>query len=114
MELFVEIIYSLKPLTIFGQKLPSLMFGRVLNTPLNLELALHEKCPYSEFFWSVFSSIQTEYGKILRIKSECGKIRTRKTPNTYTFYAVLNSHSVFHRKFGLQLYSCLSICMCLQ
>ena len=30
-------------------------------------------------FWSVFSRIQTEYGKILslRIQSECGKIRTR-------------------------------------
>ena len=31
-----------------------LMFDRVLNTPL------HEKCPYSEFFWSVFSRIWTE------------------------------------------------------
>ena len=30
------------------------------------ELALHEKCPYSEFFWSVFSRILTECGKILR------------------------------------------------
>ena len=33
------------------------------------------------FFWSVFSRIRTEYGKIvsLRIQSECGKIRTRKS-----------------------------------
>ena len=23
---------------------------------------LREKCPYSEFFWSVFSCIRTEYG----------------------------------------------------
>ena len=23
---------------------------------------LREKCPYSEFFWSVFSTIRTEYG----------------------------------------------------
>ena len=23
---------------------------------------MHEKCPYSEFFWSVFSSNWTEYG----------------------------------------------------
>ena len=42
-------------------------------------LALREKCPYPEFFWSVFSCIQ----------SECGKILSRKTPNTDTFYAVL-------------------------
>ena len=26
---------------------------------------LHEKCSYSEFFWSVFSRIWTEYGEIL-------------------------------------------------
>ena len=31
------------------------------------------------FFWSVFSRIHTEYGEILRIQSECGKIRTRKS-----------------------------------
>ena len=29
------------------------------------------------------------YGVSLRIKSECGKIRTRKTPNTDNFYAVI-------------------------
>ena len=28
---------------------------------------MREKCPYSEFCWSVFSRIWTEYGKILRI-----------------------------------------------
>ena len=59
---------------------------------------MREKCPYSEFFWSVFSRIRTEYGEILRtlsIQSECGKIRTRKTPNTDTFLAVfsLGKHS---------------------
>ena len=31
------------------------------------------------FFWSVFSLIRTEYGKILCIQCECGKIRTRKS-----------------------------------
>ena len=35
---------------------------------------LRENCPYSEFYWS-----------------ECGKIRTRKTLNTQTFHAVLNT-----------------------
>ena len=29
--------------------------------------ALREKCPYSEFFWSLFSRIQTEYGDIRSI-----------------------------------------------
>ena len=55
---------------------------------------LREKCPYSEFFWSLFSRIWTEYGEI---KSKCGKIRTRKAPNTDTFHAVLGiaSHQIF-------------------
>ena len=34
------------------------MFDRTLTLP--------KKCPYSEFFWSVFSRIRTEYGGILR------------------------------------------------
>ena len=28
---------------------------------------MREKCPYSEFFWSVFSRIRTEYEKIRSI-----------------------------------------------
>ena len=44
---------------------------------------LREKCPYSELFWSVFFHIRIEYG-------ECGKIRTRITPNTGSFYTVVN------------------------
>ena len=52
--------------------------------------ALRERCPYSELFWSAaIFSIRTEYGEIfrispLRIQSECGKLRTRITPNTVT------------------------------
>ena len=42
---------------------------------------LREKCPYSELFWSAFS----------RIQSECGKMRTTITPNMDTFYAVKKS-----------------------
>ena len=58
---------------------------------INGTLTLPEKCPYSEFFWSVFSRIQTEYREMrvsLRIQSEYGKIRTRKTQNMDNFYAV--------------------------
>ena len=44
---------------------------------------------YSEFFWSVFSHIRTEYGEILRIQSKCGVIRTRKTLNRDIFYAAV-------------------------
>ena len=49
---------------------------------------LREKCSYSEFFWSAFSRIRTEYCVCLRFQFECGKIRTRKSSNTDTFQAV--------------------------
>ena len=35
-----------------------------------------------------FSRIRTEYGKILVSQENAGKMRTRITPNTDTFYAV--------------------------
>ena len=63
----------------------------------NPSWTLSKKCPYSELFWSAFSSIPTEYGEMRsisryrvshRIQSKCGKMRTRITPNTDTFYAV--------------------------
>ena len=36
---------------------------------------LREKCPYSEFFWSIFSHIWTEYGEILRISPYSVRMR---------------------------------------
>ena len=51
-----------------------------------------KKCPYLEFFWSIFLYIWAEYAEIrsssLRIQFECVETRTRKTPNTETFHAV--------------------------
>ena len=47
------------------------------------------KCPYSEFFWSVFPHIRTKYGVSLRMQYKCGKTRTSKSPNKGTFHAVL-------------------------
>ena len=47
------------------------------------QLSLFEKCPYSEFLWCVFWRNLS-----LVIQSEPSKIRTRKTPNTDTFYTV--------------------------
>ena len=55
----------------------------MLESGLN---AIFKKCPYLEFFHSLFSRIWTKYGELtcesqtnLRIQSQCGKIRTRKT-----------------------------------
>ena len=50
-------------------------------------ISLRKKCPYSEFFWSIFSRIRTKYGEK---RGKCWKIRTRKTPNTDTFHAVFD------------------------
>ena len=54
------------------------MIDRVLNTPL---ITLRGKCPYSEFFWSLFSRIRTEYGEIQSISvfsPNAGKYRPEK------------------------------------
>ena len=67
--------------------------------------SLRKKCPYSEFFWSVFSSIRmnTErYGVSLRIQFKCGKIRCRETGNTDSFYAV-SSRKVFMNQCNLSV-----------
>ena len=53
-----------------------------------IPVSLREKFPYSEFFWSVFSAFGLE-GVSRRIQSENGKKRTRNTPNTDDFYAVI-------------------------
>ena len=57
-------------------------------------ITLREKCPYSEFYWSVFSPIWTEYEEIQSISPhlvQMREIRTRKNPNMYSFYAVYTS-----------------------
>ena len=64
---------------------------------LHLRLCtLRKKCPYSELFWSAFSRIWTEYGEILCIQSECGKMRFGITPNMDTFYAVVITEKLKH------------------
>ena len=81
MELFVKIIICWKESIIFIR-------SSILDIWLASEHAselLRKKCPYSELFWSAFSRI---YSVSLRIQSECGKMRTRLSPNTNTFHPV--------------------------
>ena len=51
---------------------------------------LREKCSYLEFFWSVFPRIRPEYWDILYLRIRT-RIRTRITPNTYTFHAMVTA-----------------------
>ena len=61
---------------------------------------LCEKFASSEFFWSVFSRIRTEYGEILRIRS----IQTRTTLNTFhVVYSVVPKVFVFVSNFSCQI-----------
>ena len=53
---------------------------------IQLNLFLRKKCPCLKFFWSIFSAFGLNKEKY-RIQSECKKIRTKKTPNTNSFYA---------------------------
>ena len=53
--------------------------------------SLRKKCPHSKLFWSAFSAfgLNTErYCVSPRIQSVCGKMRTRVTPDTDSFYVV--------------------------
>ena len=43
---------------------------------------------FSGLYFSAFGLNKERYGVSLRIHPECGKIRTRKTPNTNTFHVV--------------------------
>ena len=74
-----------------------------------VKYTLCEKCPNTEFFWSVFSCIWTEYGEILRslrIQSECGKIRIRKIPCLDTFHAVILKN--VHDRVNFDTYKCMA------
>ena len=63
---------------------------------LSCQPSLREKCPYSSGpYFSAFGVNTERYGVSLRIKSECGKIRTRKNPNTDNFHAVRRSFFFF-------------------
>ena len=50
---------------------------------------------YSGSYFPTFGLNTDRYGVSLRIQSECRKIRTRITPNTDTFHAVLLSRKCF-------------------
>ena len=72
-----------------------------------------ERCVKSvlirNFFWSTFFHIRTEYSIFLRIQSECGKIRIRKTKNTGTFQAVVSAIWLSETSYWPFLYSSIQI-----
>ena len=51
--------------------------------------ALRKKCPYSEFFWSVFSPLSDKHGEIQRISSYSVGMRenTDQKNSEYGYYS---------------------------
>ena len=41
---------------------------KIIDKSYSVTISLHEKSPYLECFWSVFSRIWTAYGEILRVR----------------------------------------------
>ena len=56
---------------------------------LKLTIKTPERRSYSGPYFPAFGLNAERYKTCLRIQSECGKIRTRMTPNTFTFHAVI-------------------------
>ena len=82
--------YDLPQVSTIGPILFNLCVDDILSIAPNN--TLREKCLYSELLWSVRSRIWTEHEEIFGISPysvECGKIKTRITPNTDTFYVVI-------------------------
>ena len=66
-----------------------LLYADLVFLLLNSETYSEAYCIYSEIYF-IHTDIHCVKRSIsLRIQSECGKVRTRITPNTDTFYAVI-------------------------
>ena len=55
------------------------------------ELSLRKECPYSKLFWSVFSSIRTDHGEILRIFPYSVRMRGNMDHNNSEYGLFLRS-----------------------
>ena len=51
----------------------------------SMELPLREKCPYSEFFWSIFPRIWTEYGEIGRISPHLVRMKENTDQKNFEY-----------------------------
>ena len=90
-------IVALKALALANNFLGYCIELRTVTTRVTLVSyqSLLKKCSYSKFFWSVFSRMLTEYGKMLNISTysvEMWENTDQKTTNTDTFHAVSYSY----------------------
>ena len=70
-------------------------------------IILREKCSYSEFFWSIFYRIRTEYGEILRISPYSVRMLENTDQKNYEhghfLRSVLVSLSCRNKTFAMEL-----------
>ena len=64
---------------------------------------------YYDQYFPAFGLNTERYGVSLRIQSKCGKIRTRVSPNTDTFYTALNSKVRFAAQLKRVFFTTLNI-----
>ena len=63
--------------------------------PYHQNKILCEKCPYSEFFWSVFSRIRTGYGEIMSSYSVRMQENTDQENSKYGHFSRCKSHEKY-------------------
>ena len=88
LSLTLDLISDLKVLKV---KTYIFMLLRTSGAILNSQYTLHENCPYSEIFWSVFSRIPAEYWEILRISSYSVQMRENKDKKNSKYGRFLNA-----------------------
>ena len=74
---WIEIIFSIEDCIV----LLSISIAHTKRVKSIIRIALHEKYPYSELFWSVFSCIWTEYREILCIPPYSVQMRENPDQN---------------------------------
>ena len=57
--------------------------------------SLRKKCPYSEFFCSVFSHVRTEYGEVLRLSPYSVRMRENKDKKNSEYGHLSHSESIW-------------------
>ena len=69
----------------------------LLNVLKFVDLTLHQKCRYSELFWSLFSGIWTEYGEILRTSPYSFRMRENIDQSNSKSFAKFTREHMCHQ-----------------
>ena len=69
-------------------------------------LTLREKCPYSQFFWSVFSRVWTAYGEIRSISPYSVRMRenTDQKNSEYGHFTCSACYQHYHGEMTMHFY----------